>query len=338
MSGTAAAAPVVGNMCDNFGRKPVLYWSVLSLLTSGVATCFATTLIYFLTLRFIVSASVSTVEITSYILLFELATPAHRCLYSVIAVSAPTITAPLLLSVADLLAHEWVLTQVAVLLPTSLLLTTFVLTVESPLWLVSTKEFKDAELALIQAAQVNGISVNEAQRQWRNHNTRLYCPDGDTFRFPKSKWSDVINSDILRHRVVVLFWCWFFVILAYYNTVAIQSAAGCCGWLQVAEMPFEGIAHVLLYLSMTKLGRRTTLEVLFCVSSALAGMVAVVTMLQPSSDLALPLGRGVDVINGMAITVLCVYSTELFPTILRCKGLCAAYFFGGVGGIVAPLL
>ncbi|CAN7938626.1 unnamed protein product, partial [Ixodes hexagonus] len=335
MCGTTAAAPVVGNLCDNFGRRPVLYWSVLSLLISGVATCFAGTITHFLILRFILSASVSTVEITSYILLFELATPAHRCLYSVIVFSTPTITAPLLLSIAELIATEWILTQVAVLLPTSMLLTTFCLTVESPRWLLSTKDFKDAELALIQAAQVNGISVNEAQRQWRQHNTRLYCPDGDTFLFNKSNWTDVLSSDILRHRVIILFWCWFFAILAYYNRHSRHTNSG---WLQVAQVVFEALCHVLLYSSITRLGRRTTLETLFAGSSVLLGVVAVVTMLQPISDLVFPLGRLVYVIMDLIITVLGIYTAELFPTVVRSKGLCAAYFFGGLGGIVAPLL
>ncbi|CAN7942421.1 unnamed protein product, partial [Ixodes hexagonus] len=44
MSGAAVAVPIMGKLSDSFGRRPVLYASVLSLLISGVAVCFASTL------------------------------------------------------------------------------------------------------------------------------------------------------------------------------------------------------------------------------------------------------------------------------------------------------
>ncbi|CAN8001663.1 unnamed protein product, partial [Ixodes hexagonus] len=137
MCGAAVSAPIVGALSDRMGRRPVIQMSVVSVLASGMAVCFANSFTEFLLLRLWVSVSVSTLQITSFVLLFELSTPAYQCLYSMVTISAAVIIPPAFLSVLDFVTHEWVLMQLAVMLPTSLLLITFFVTFESPLWLVT---------------------------------------------------------------------------------------------------------------------------------------------------------------------------------------------------------
>ncbi|CAN8001661.1 unnamed protein product, partial [Ixodes hexagonus] len=335
MSGAAAAAPIMGALSDKMGRRTVIYISVVSALISGMAVCFASSFPAFLALRFWVSASVSTAQITSFVLLFELSTPAYQCLYSVITISSAVIASPLFLSVVDVFTQDWVLVQIAVMMPTSLLLSTFILTVESPVWLVATMDLLDAERVLIRAARINKISVHEAQRQWRLHNTDFYGHDGDTPSRGKSKLMNVLRSKILRRRLTIAFWCWFFVTLAYYHTYSrpVESV-----WVQSAQVFLQGFGCVLLYFSATKLGRRATLLALLVAYSALAGTTAVARMLQLASGIGLLVSTASRIVLDMTAVLLYAYSVELFPTVVRSVGMCAVYFSGRIGGITAPFL
>ncbi|EEC05934.1 solute carrier, putative [Ixodes scapularis] len=335
MSGAAVAAPIMGELSDKVGRKQVIYMAVLSLLLSGMAVCFSRSVTLFLALRFWVSASVSTVQITSFVLLFELSTPAYQCLYSVMAFTAPLIAAPLFLSLIDLLAQKWVVVQAVVMLPTSLLLSTFILTIESPRWLMVTAEYMQAERVILQAARINGCSIHDVQRQWRLHNTSFYGHDHEASSRSKLGFVGVLTSRVLRRRVVILFWCWFVVILAYYHT---HTGRADNVWLRVVEGTLAGCGSLLLYMSATKFGRRVTLLALLVAFSMLAGGAAVAMMFEGASVLLLSVDTGSVILADLLVILLFTYSVELFPTVVRSMGMCAAYFFGRLGGISQPLL
>ncbi|CAN8001083.1 unnamed protein product, partial [Ixodes hexagonus] len=335
MSGAAVAAPIMGALSDKIGRRTVIYMSVVSALISGMAVCFASSFPAFVALRFWVSASVSTVQITSFVLLFELSTPAYQCLYSVITISVAVIAAPLFLSVVGVFAHEWVLVQLAAMMPTSLLLSTFILTVESPVWLVTTMDFLDAERVLIRAARINDMSIHEAQRQWRLHNVGFYCQDGNPSSCRKSKLLSILRSRIIRRRLVIAFWCWYFVMVAYYHTHRHQMESV---WVQAAKVTVEEFGSVLLYFSATKLGRRVTLWALLVAFSVFAGMKSVTRMLQLASGVVLLVSTAARIVLDMTAVLLYAYSVELFPTVVRSVAMCAAYFLGRIGGITAPFL
>ncbi|CAN7945498.1 unnamed protein product, partial [Ixodes hexagonus] len=335
MSGAAVAAPIMGELSDKMGRRTVIYMSVLSLLISGTAVCFASSFQQFAALRVWVSASASTLQITSFVLLFELSAPAYQCLYSVVAIGTATVAAHLFLSVVDDLAHKWVLVQPAVMLPTSLLLSTFILTVESPRWLVTTMDFMDAERVLLRAARINGCSVHEAQQRWRVHNTHFYGRDGGEPSLRKFNLVDVLRSKTLQRRVIIAFWCWFFVMLAYYQAHAghVQTL-----WQQAASMALEVFGCMVVYFSATKHGRRATLLALLVAFSLLEGALAVVSVFRLPYGLVLVVDMAAVIVLHLTIVLLYAYSVELFPTVVRSVGMCAVYFFGRLGAIASPFL
>ncbi|KAG0411738.1 hypothetical protein HPB47_011143 [Ixodes persulcatus] len=330
MGGAAAAVPIVGQLSDKMGRRPVIYLSVLSLLISGTAICFVNSFTYFVALRFWVSASVSTIQITSFVLLIELSTPARQCLDAVIAIATAIIAAQLYLKIVGYFVHDWVLTQLVVMLPTSLLLSTFLLTVESPRWLLATLDFIDAERLIMWVAQMNGLSIHHAQQQWRVYKL------GVGTRVRGYSVAEMLCTSVLGSRIVIVFWCWFVVMLAFYGPRGIHHLSNI--WLVTAASVSQVIGAILVYVSMTRRGQRTTLLALLLGLSALAGMKAAMADFQQVLFLALPVDTGADIVLDMNVIALYAYSVELFPTVVRSMGLCAVYFFGRLGAIASILL
>ncbi|KAG0445327.1 hypothetical protein HPB47_016668 [Ixodes persulcatus] len=330
MGGAAAAVPIMGQLSDKMGRRPVIYLSVLSLLISGTAICFVNSFTYFVALRFWVSASVSTIQITSFVLLIELSTPSRQCLYGVIAIATATIAAQLYLKIVGYFVYDWVLTQLVVMLPTSLLLSTFLLTVESPRWLLATFKFKVAERLIMWMAQMNGLSIHHAQQQWR-----LYKLVVGT-RVRGYSVAEMLCTSVLGSHIVIVFWCWFVVMLAFYGPRGSHHLSNI--WMITAVLVSQVIGAILVYLSMTRRGQRVTLLALLLGLSALAGMKAAMADFQQVLFLELPVDTGADIVFDMTVIALYAYSVELFPTVIRSMGLCAVYFFGRLGAIASTLL
>ncbi|KAG0435540.1 hypothetical protein HPB47_018422, partial [Ixodes persulcatus] len=300
MGGAAAAVPIVGQLSDKMGRRPVIYLSFT----------------YFVALRFWVSASVSTIQITSFVLLIELSTPARQCLDGVIAIATATIAAQLYLKIVGYFVHDWVLSQLVVMLPTSLLLSTFLLTVESPRWLLATLDFIDAERLIMWVAQMNGLSIHHAQQQWRVYKL------GVGTRVRGYSVAEMLCTSVLGSRIVIVFWCWFVVMIAFYGPRGIHHLSNI--WLVTAASVSQVIGAILVYLSMTRRGQRVTLLALLLGLSALAGTKAAMADFQQVLFLALPVDTGADIVLDMTVIALYAYSVELFPTVVRSMGLLGA--------------
>ncbi|XP_064485615.1 organic cation transporter protein-like [Ornithodoros turicata] len=331
MSGAIMALPVMGQLADRIGRRPVICLAVFVLLSAGMAVCFASTFLTFVLLRFLVGASASTLQIATYVLLFEVSTPAHRCLHCVLVLSVTLTTVPLYLAVLELFIHKWVFIQVGIMIPTALLVCCFFIVVESPRWLLTKCEAKRAEKVMLWAAKLNGVDVSSTvQRLQRltaadaNRKDDIIC----------GNFLDLLKSPIFRRRCAALFSCWFAVILAYYELV-LGGYSRYSISIRVAAVLVHVAGYVLVYQSMCKHGRRPTLAGLLLLFAALLVGFTMATEF-PESRIGFVMAA--QCILDWAICLVYVYSVELFPTVVRSVGVCAAYFCGRLGAMIAPLI
>ncbi|KAG0435085.1 hypothetical protein HPB47_018691 [Ixodes persulcatus] len=335
-SSALAATPIVGYFSDEVGRRPVICISVTVLLVSGTAICIVNTFAPFVVLRASVAASVNAVRITSFVLLYELCAPKYQIRYCMLALGGSLITGQPSLGALRLVGSNWILAQALLMLPTSLLACAFYVTAESPRWLVSKAKYEDVERALLWAAQMNRKGVKQTKRQWRTIWEALRQVDAAVSARGKSGLSGILSSPILFRRSVILFFCWFVAIVAYYARFKTYKADSI--WLLLTSVILKVPSFLLAYWSFTRVGRRRTLCAVLVGFSVIFGFGVLFVELELFPVLVEVMHRVCDVLIDVIITLLFTYNLELFPTEVRSTGLYAAYFFGRLGSLAAPVL
>lgn len=336
MGGAMAAAPVAGLLADKLGRRPVVCYGSVLLLVSGFATCFVESIGPFIICRAIVAASVSAVQIISFVLLFEVCSVRRRALYCTTA-NLGWVMANLFLKYLTSLKLSRITALVTIMMPSSLLLLTFYMLDESPRWLVATWDLEHAERTIVWASRVNGVSQVEVQEQWAQVTSLLQLQQDRLAYMTKASFFDLFRAASLRQRLVILCWCWFCTIFCYYgfwlNVLVYLSST-----VQSVIIVLLPVAFFLSWLAISTYGRRKTLScclMLFSLTnSLLASSISEAELSSSASSLLMAAKWFLDA----CINVLYVYTVELHPTVVRASGMCTAYFAGRVGGALSPFL
>ena len=165
----------------------------------------------------------------------------------------------------------------------------------------------------------------------------------------------------IRIRSLVLFFIWFAVSLCYYGvTYYIPNLYGDKYLNFILSGGIELAAYLLAFVVLGGFGRRGPLIAYLLLSGAICiAIVCVKTFVPPAAAAALlaenaaaaaPVGgRGWDsagLVTGLALVgkatiVSCfctifIYSSELFPTVIRSVGVGTCTFFGRLGSLLAP--
>ncbi|CAN7938869.1 unnamed protein product, partial [Ixodes hexagonus] len=319
------AAPFMGILSDQVGRRPVICVSVLVLLISGTAICFTITFLAFVVLRFFVSASASTIQITTFVLLFELCTSEYQCMYSVVAMASALIAIPFFLRIVGHFVSSWTMINALVMLPTALLTSVFYMTVESPQWLLAKCRLQNVRATVMWAARRNGLAVYDTVHQWSTMNKSIVA---------KSARGDFKGQRILLGRAVIVVWCWF-VIIAFYYGLKLERGPTSVPLL-VARVFLQVPCCYLLYHSMMSLGRRRTLWAVLTGFSVPVESSALLSALHLDPALVTLIDSAIDIFVDMSVVLIFAFAVELFPTSVRSLGVFTGYFFGRVGGMAAP--
>ncbi|KAH6925182.1 hypothetical protein HPB50_001488 [Hyalomma asiaticum] len=349
MWGAALGALVAGHVADKVGRRPATLVATFGLLGCGMGICFADTFLEFAALRFGVSAFVCGVQVTTYVLLFEVTARARRTLYCVVATGVGLTFGPILVYALVELSRSWVVTQAIVMLPTSLLgLAVLCTTEESPRWLLAKLDLQRTESAALQAAMLNrGGDLQDALTD-----RRLQTAQAQSHSLPKTANPEaskdrggclLLRPRLLRPVVAVLYWCWFTALLSYYSHAMMRARFGVgtatASWLNLTAVVLQMPGSVATYLSMRRLGRRSTLWLLLCLLSLVAAMDAVMLSARGHRDHAvLFLYALTGVLVDQYVMLLFAYSVEIFPTCSRGAAVSGANFCGRLGAASAPAL
>ncbi|XP_075555510.1 solute carrier family 22 member 7-like [Dermacentor variabilis] len=346
MWGAALGALAVGQLADKVGRRPAALVATFGLLCCGLGVCFAETFLAFAALRFGVSASVCGVQVTTYVLLFEATARARRTLYCVLATGVGLAFGPVCVYALAELSRSWVATQVILMLPTTLLGVAVLYTAEeSPQWLLAVCDFQGAENVMLRAARLNQVDLQDALNDWRLRTAQAPPFSVPTFRKDletrERGCCDAFRSRLLRPVVGVLCWCWFVALLSYYSHALMRATIGVVDLfsLNFVVIALQVPGSVATYLSMRRLGRKSTLWLLLCLLSFVAGMDAVVLSARGDRDHAvLFLYALTGALLNQLVMLLFAYSAEAFPTASRSVAVSGANFCGRLGAASAPAL
>ncbi|XP_071023092.1 solute carrier family 22 member 7-like [Oncorhynchus clarkii lewisi] len=330
--GVMFGAMTFGSLSDRFGRKPMLLVSYISGMLLGFASAFSTSFIMFAVLRFFTGFGITGIVIVSSVLSVEWVDIEHRKLVGVIDSLSWTFGNCMIPAIAYCVT-DWRQLTIAVTSPLALAILTWRWIPESARWLIANGKFEKANFYLQQCAQMNQkeefgskitpetlSSIIVTERKDRTHS-----------------YLDLVRTPKMRRLALLTGIVWYGVASTFYGISFNITGFGLNIYLtQFVYGAIELPAKLSAYYLLDKVGRRNTE-----VGSLLgAGICLAINIFIPRDMSVLRtvvavLGKGC---SATSFTTVVLYSSELFPTVVRQNGMGYNSSMGRLGVSLAPLI
>ncbi|XP_068117211.1 solute carrier family 22 member 20-like [Hyperolius riggenbachi] len=334
MAGVLVGAFLLGSLADRFGRKLIISVSYLMMAVCGTCAAFMPSFVTYCTFRCLCGIFFSGVVVNTLSLLLEWIPPNVRTLVGTLFAYCFTCGQLLLAGIAYGI-RDWRWLQFAVSAPYYLFFITSWFVPESARWLIlkgrSHEALRDLQrVAWINGREEEGKKLTEkaliAHMQTEISNVKKSHSPVDLFRTPG-----------MRRVTVCLMLVWFSSGFAFYGIGMDLQNFGISIFL--LQLIFGGIdlpAKLVGAFVMSYVGRRVTQAG----SLMLAGVALLCNAFLPQDlktarMVLAALGKGC-----MASSFCCayLYSSELFPTVIRQSGMGAVGMKARMGSMVAPLV
>lgn len=327
--GVLAGSFISGQLSDRFGRKIVLFASLLIQNAFSILQIFSPSWIVFSALYFVSGMGRISSYLTAFVLGMELLSPRVRTAFSTAGVCLFFAAGYMLMPLMAFFTRGWKSLLLGVTLPCCALFPLWWFIPESPRWLLSQGRLKEAELIIRNAAKINKTDAPE----------EIFKFIQSTPLTKKKKTSynicDLLRWGSLRWLSLTLWVVWNSVNIAYFalslNTSNLHGDAYFnCFLSAVVEIP----AYVLSWVMFRWWLRR------FCLSSTLimGGAVLLFIPFIPMNLTAITLTLEMLGKFGVttAFTIVYAYTAELYPTVLRNTAVAACSMASRGGSIIAP--
>ncbi|TRY94088.1 hypothetical protein DNTS_027317, partial [Danionella cerebrum] len=332
-AGVMVGAAIFGWLSDRFGRKRMLMVSYLITISFGLASALSQSFIMFAIMRFCTGVGLTGISIISVVLCVEWADIPHRTIAGVL-ISLDWSTSTMILPGIAYLVNDWRYLIITVTSPLFLAVITWRWLPESARWLIANGQHEEAHFYLKKCALVNN----------RQHSLRDIQPEALANVILAEEKSDrtyscldLVKSSMMRKLALLTGITWFGVAFTYYGISLNISSFGLNLYLtQFIYGAIELPSKLVAYVSLDKLGRRYSQAGTLITTGICIG----ITVLIPR-DLWIPrtvvavLGKG---FSEASFTCVILYTTEIYPTVLRQNGLGYSSFVGRVGVCLAPLV
>ncbi|XP_077508581.1 carcinine transporter-like [Amblyomma americanum] len=279
--------------------------------------------------RIVAVSAGSATYILTFILLHEVTGNAWRSLFTLLHTAVAATVVPPLVHAVSLLEPRWLLAQGLLLVPTAMSATWCCLQEESPACLLTTGNIRDAEVAILTAAQLNGGGMKKFKVTLKVIMTQLGKIDrSHSSAASTSAAEGIIETVKMRRRAVSVFIARF-TLSALYFGVLVRDRATALRW-HVAHVFLSTAYYAATYWAMTKWGLRDTLAALLAVVHSCA--LAEAAVISRDYNPAIPfVHAGMKVAVSAALGVALCYVGDIFPTHIRSIGVSLSISFGGAG-------
>ncbi|KAM4866111.1 solute carrier family 22 member 2 [Thomomys bottae] len=321
-------AVAIGYLADRFGRKFCFLVTILINAVSGVLMAVSPNYTWMLIFRFIQGLVSKASWLIGYILITEFVGLDYRRMVGIFYQAAFTVGLLVLSGVAYALPH-WRWLQLTVTLPNFCFLLYYWCIPESPRWLISQNKNGKAMKIIKQIAKKNGKSMPASLQSLK--------ADEDAVETLHPSFLDLIRTPQIRKHTLILMYNWFTSSILYQGLIMHMGLAGDNVYLDffysaLVEFP----AAFVIILTIDRVGRRYP----WAMSNIVAGVACLATVFIP--DELQGLRVAVACVGRMCITMafemVCLVSTELYPTFIRNLGVQICSSMCDIGGIFTPFL
>ncbi|XP_053189568.1 solute carrier family 22 member 7-like [Scomber japonicus] len=332
-SGVMIGAVAFGFLCDKYGRKKTLLASYIMVIIFGFSSAFANSYILFAVLRFLTGFGLTGITINSLVLSIEWVDVGHRSFIGVIGSLAWSVGNMLLAGFA-VLVNDWRPLIMTVTAPLGFAVLTWWWVPESARWLLANGKMEEAQYYLDRCAKINKrknlnaskfkietlANIQVQEKQDRNYS---YI---DLFKTPKMRTLSLMMGIV-----------WYGVSSTYYGISLNISGFGLNMYLtHFIYAAIEVPAKLMVYFLLNVIGRRK------CQAGTLllTGTCVIINIFVPKDlwhlrAVVAILGKG---LSEASVTTSFLYTTELYPTVVRQNGLGYTSFISRLGVSIAPLI
>ncbi|XP_010981336.2 solute carrier family 22 member 6 isoform X2 [Camelus dromedarius] len=334
MAGILAGNLIFGVLADRLGRQKVLIWSYLKLAVSGTCTVFTYNFPAYCVCRFLSGITVSGPSITSFSLSLEWLPIHARPSLGLLLGFAPT-TGQLFLGGMAYAVPHWRHLQLLVSLPFFVFLICSRFFIESALWYSSLGRLELTLKALQRVAQINGKQEEGAKLSVEL--LQMSLQDGPTTGGAQPSILQLLRNPTVRR----LFLCIVPLLLVHCFSffglfMSLQSFGINIYLAQVlfttVDLPF----YILGFLATKSIGRRPTQVASLLLSGIFILTCAVIPLDQIFLHITMAtLGKGCVT---SSMNCISMYTGELYPTVMRQRGVSVTITLANVGSIPSPLV
>nr|XP_040043572.1 solute carrier family 22 member 7-like [Gasterosteus aculeatus aculeatus] len=330
--GVMCGAPLFGFLSDRYGRRPLLLASYMSSLMFAVLSAFSPSYVVFVIMRFFTGMALSGMSIISIALNVEWCGIAHRTFSGVIISLDWTLGNMLLVGIAYNVNH-WRMLIVAVTSPLILSIITWRWLPESARWLLANGKADAAHKYLMQCAKMN----NRMKYMATITPTELLETAQDETEDKKYTFWDLFKTPNMRKISICSGIVWYGVALTYYGISLNITGFGLNPYLtQVIFASIEMPIKIGVYFFLEKVGRRSG-ETGSLLSTGLCLFINIFVAKEKwiFRTVVAVIGKSM---SEASFTIIFLYTTELFPTVIRQNGLGYTSFVARLGVSISPLI
>ncbi|XP_066591897.1 organic cation transporter protein-like [Prorops nasuta] len=332
MLGVMIGNMVFSIMADRIGRKNPLMIAIVLQSITGLISAFSPWYEMFLIFKFLSAVATGGTMLVSFVLLMEIVGIEWRSTLSVLF-HIPFLLGHLMNPMISYLTRTWTGFQMAVSIPPIFLLSYYWIIPESPRWLLAVRRTGEAEAILTKAARRNKVplgNVTAAIESYESLSTKRSTNSNEKYNI-----THLFRTPNMRIKSICICINWFvcggcFFGLAQYmghldGDIFINVAAS-------AAIELPGTIIVLFLIS-----RVSRLKILIG-GNLLSGLsLILITVITHSTARVCLATLG---LAGMAISfpTIYLYSSEVFPTVVRNAGIGLGSTCARIGSIIAPYI
>ncbi|XP_034756870.1 organic cation transporter protein isoform X2 [Etheostoma cragini] len=330
MLGLLVGAVLFGSLADKYGRRIIILVNLAIQAVFGVGAAFAPNFYVYVALRFMVGTSVSGVIMNAFVLGTEWTGSKQRMLAGIITDYSFGVGYISLAGVAYLI-RDWRKLQLAISAPGFLFIFYIWVLPKSARWLMANDKKEEAWELIQKAAQMNGKPLTKDLEM-----CQVYEIKEKTEVKKNHSFIDLVRTPKMRKQSLIVFYLWFANVLVYYGLSLNISDFGMNIYLTqmifgLVEMP----ARTIILFTLNRSRKFSQITFL-----AVGGTACLLTIFVPSE---LSVIKTVLAMIGKfgitaSLSIIYVYSAEVFPTVIRQSGIGMGSMCARLGGVLAPMI